>query len=107
MVTVSGVPTRGPVVELLLVTTDDKKPNREDVALYERGRAPYKLPVALDVMSAVVDPTGAGDSVAAVFTLALTAGAIAWFQFRKLSPHLRRKISAENQAEDLRLSQTP
>jgi rfaE bifunctional protein kinase chain/domain len=48
---------------------------REGVALYERDRPPYKLPVAMDGDSSVVDPTGAGDSVAAVFTLALAAGA--------------------------------
>jgi bifunctional ADP-heptose synthase (sugar kinase/adenylyltransferase) len=48
---------------------------REGIALYERDAAPYKLPVAIDGESSVVDPAGAGDSVAAVFTLALAAGA--------------------------------
>jgi rfaE bifunctional protein kinase chain/domain len=45
----------------------------EGVALYERGRDPYRLPVAQDG-GFVVDPNGAGDTVAAVFTLALLAG---------------------------------
>jgi D-glycero-beta-D-manno-heptose-7-phosphate kinase len=47
----------------------------EGVALYERGKLPYKLPVALSNDSQVVDPNGAGDTVAAVFTLALASGA--------------------------------
>lgn len=47
----------------------------EGIALYERGRQPYKLPVAVPTGQDVIDPTGAGDTVAAVFTLAVTAGA--------------------------------
>jgi rfaE bifunctional protein kinase chain/domain len=47
----------------------------EGVALFERDRDPFMLPVAFRNESEVVDPTGAGDTVAAVFTLALTAGA--------------------------------
>lgn len=43
--------------------------------LYEAGRPPYRLPVALGGDAIVVDPTGAGDTVAAVFTLALASGA--------------------------------
>ncbi|MGI8968700.1 MAG: bifunctional heptose 7-phosphate kinase/heptose 1-phosphate adenyltransferase [Chloroflexota bacterium] len=46
----------------------------EGIALYERGRAPYKLPIATE-SELLVDPTGAGDTVAAVFTLALSCGA--------------------------------
>jgi rfaE bifunctional protein kinase chain/domain len=47
----------------------------EGIALYERGSQPYRLPVALASDSQVVDPTGAGDTVAAVFTLAVSVGA--------------------------------
>jgi rfaE bifunctional protein kinase chain/domain len=47
----------------------------EGVALFERGRSPYSLPIALSHDGEVVDPTGAGDTVAAVFTLALSSGA--------------------------------
>jgi rfaE bifunctional protein kinase chain/domain len=47
----------------------------EGVALYERGRPPYKLPVSVTGRSDAVDPNGAGDTVAAVFTLAITSGA--------------------------------
>jgi rfaE bifunctional protein kinase chain/domain len=48
---------------------------RMGLTLYEVGRAPYRLPVALSGTSLVVDPTGAGDTVAAVFTLAVASGA--------------------------------
>jgi rfaE bifunctional protein kinase chain/domain len=47
----------------------------EGMALFERGRPPFKLPVTVDFESQVVDPTGAGDTVAAVFTLCVTSGA--------------------------------
>lgn len=47
----------------------------EGVALYECGAPPYKLPAAVAREAQVVDPNGAGDTVAAVFTLALLAGA--------------------------------
>lgn len=47
----------------------------EGLALYERDRPPYKLPIAIASESEVVDPTGAGDTVAAAFTLALVSGA--------------------------------
>jgi rfaE bifunctional protein kinase chain/domain len=47
----------------------------EGVALFERDRPPYLLPVSLADEAEVVDPTGAGDTVSAVFTLAVTAGA--------------------------------
>jgi rfaE bifunctional protein kinase chain/domain len=47
----------------------------EGIALYERDAAPYRLPVSIANDSEVVDPNGAGDTVAAVFTLALTGGA--------------------------------
>lgn len=46
----------------------------EGIALYERDRQPYALPVSVASESDVVDPTGAGDTVASVFTLALVAG---------------------------------
>jgi D-glycero-beta-D-manno-heptose-7-phosphate kinase len=47
----------------------------EGIALFERDAEPYLLPVALRNENEVVDPNGAGDTVAAVFTLAVTAGA--------------------------------
>jgi rfaE bifunctional protein kinase chain/domain len=48
----------------------------EGMSLFERGRAPVHLPVSdLTKVTEVFDPTGAGDTVAATFTLALTAGA--------------------------------
>lgn len=47
----------------------------EGVALFERGNPPYVLPVSGDDGTQIVDPTGAGDTVAAVFTLALASGA--------------------------------
>lgn len=47
----------------------------EGLVLYERGQSPYRLPVSVPNESEVVDPTGAGDTVAAVFTLALASGA--------------------------------
>lgn len=45
----------------------------EGMSLFERGRAPLHLPASN--LTEVSDPTGAGDTVAATFTLALTAGA--------------------------------
>ena len=48
----------------------------EGMSLFERDRAPVHLPVhRLDRASEIVDTNGAGDTVAATFTLALTAGA--------------------------------
>ncbi len=45
----------------------------EGMSLFERGEAPLHLPASNH--TEVFDPTGAGDTVAATFTLALTAGA--------------------------------
>jgi rfaE bifunctional protein kinase chain/domain len=45
----------------------------EGMSLFERGAAPLHLPASN--LTEVFDPTGAGDTVAATFTLALTAGA--------------------------------
>ncbi|HET9981256.1 MAG TPA: bifunctional ADP-heptose synthase [Ktedonobacterales bacterium] len=45
----------------------------EGMSLFERGKAPLHLPAFYQ--GEVADPTGAGDTVAATFTLALTAGA--------------------------------
>lgn len=45
----------------------------EGMSLFERGNPPLHLPASNH--SEVFDPTGAGDTVAATFTLALTAGA--------------------------------
>ncbi len=48
----------------------------EGMSLFERDHAPVHLPVhRLDHTSEIVDTNGAGDTVAATFTLALTAGA--------------------------------
>jgi len=47
----------------------------EGASLFERGEAPYHLPISIADDSEVVDPTGAGDTVAAVFTLAVAGGA--------------------------------
>ncbi|HKV60159.1 MAG TPA: bifunctional ADP-heptose synthase [Ktedonobacteraceae bacterium] len=48
----------------------------EGMSLFEQDKAPVHLPVhRLDHASEIVDTNGAGDTVAATFTLALTAGA--------------------------------
>lgn len=48
----------------------------EGMSLFEQGKEPVHLPVhRLDHASEIVDTNGAGDTVAATFTLALTAGA--------------------------------
>ena len=48
----------------------------EGMSLFEKGKAPLHLPIhRLDHASEIVDTNGAGDTVAATFTLALTAGA--------------------------------
>jgi rfaE bifunctional protein kinase chain/domain len=48
----------------------------EGMSLFERGKAPVHLPVyQLDHGSEIVDTNGAGDTVAATFTLALVAEA--------------------------------
>lgn len=46
----------------------------EGLVLFEREREPYSLSVSNSQEAEVVDPTGAGDTVAATFTLALAAG---------------------------------
>lgn len=46
----------------------------EGMSLFERGRSPLHIP-AWNLDLEVFDPTGAGDTVAATFTLALVAGA--------------------------------
>jgi rfaE bifunctional protein kinase chain/domain len=48
----------------------------EGMSLFEAGEAPLHLPIhRLNHTSEIVDTNGAGDTVAATFTLALTAGA--------------------------------
>ncbi len=48
----------------------------EGMSLFEEGKPPLHLPVhVLPLASEIVDTNGAGDTVAATFTLALTAGA--------------------------------
>lgn len=46
----------------------------EGIALFERGQSPYLLPVSTPRPIDVIDPNGAGDTVSAVFTLALAGG---------------------------------
>lgn len=55
-------------LQALLVTR-----GKDGMVLFERGKAPYRIPIygAEDA----VDVTGAGDTVIAIFTLALAAGA--------------------------------
>jgi rfaE bifunctional protein kinase chain/domain len=47
----------------------------EGIALFERDCTPYVLPVSTADPLDVIDPNGAGDTVSAVFTLALAGGA--------------------------------
>ncbi len=48
----------------------------EGMSLFEAGKPPLRLPIhPLNHASEIVDTNGAGDTVAATFTLALTAGA--------------------------------
>jgi len=48
----------------------------EGMSLFEEGKTPLHLPIhRLDHASEIVDTNGAGDTVAATFTLALTCGA--------------------------------
>jgi rfaE bifunctional protein kinase chain/domain len=47
----------------------------QGVALFQADESSCTFPAAVRRESEVVDPTGAGDTVAAVFTLALTSGA--------------------------------
>ncbi len=61
----------GSAAQSILVTR-----GAEGMSLFEKGKAPVHLPVyRLDHASEIVDTNGAGDTVAATFTLALTAGA--------------------------------
>jgi len=46
----------------------------QGLALFQRDQEPYHLPVAPAHGTEVVDATGAGDTVAAIFTVALAAG---------------------------------
>jgi rfaE bifunctional protein kinase chain/domain len=47
----------------------------EGVALFEREKPMYLIPASVSDENEVVDPTGAGDTVAAAFTLAIACGA--------------------------------
>jgi rfaE bifunctional protein kinase chain/domain len=67
--------------ERLLAMTDSQgvliTRGSEGMSLFERGSAPMHLPVSnLTKVTEIFDPTGAGDTVAATFTLALAAGAL-------------------------------
>ncbi len=80
----------------------------EGMSLFEVGKAPvhfpiYPLPSTSDI--AVVDTNGAGDTVAATFTLALTAGATkieaAYLANAAAALVVRRLGAASNTPEDL------
>ncbi len=61
---------RGMGAEGVLITRGS-----EGMALFERDGSSYLLPATPAGESGVVDPTGAGDTVAAVFALAVSSGA--------------------------------
>ena len=78
----------------------------EGMSLFERDKAPVHLPVhRLDHGSEIVDTNGAGDTVAATFTLALTAGAdfveAARIANAAAALVVRRPGSASNTPEEL------
>jgi len=78
----------------------------EGMSLFEVGRPPLHLPVHhLDSASEVVDTNGAGDTVVATFTLALTAGAsmleAAYLANAAAALVVRRLGCASNSIEEL------
>ncbi|MGH2442644.1 MAG: PfkB family carbohydrate kinase, partial [Chloroflexota bacterium] len=60
----------GMEAEAVLITRGN-----DGLVLYERDLSPYRLPVSVSQPWEIVDPTGAGDTVAAVFALAISSGA--------------------------------
>jgi len=78
----------------------------EGMSLFEAGQPPLHLPIhRLDHASEVVDTNGAGDTVAATFTLALTVGAsmaeAAYLANAAAALVVRRLGCASNTPEDL------
>lgn len=78
----------------------------EGMSLFEQDKAPVHLPVhGLDHASEIVDTNGAGDTVAATFTLALTAGAsfgeAAYLANAAAALVVRRPGCASNTPEEL------
>ncbi len=78
----------------------------EGMSLFETGKAPTHFPIyPLPGASEIVDTNGAGDTVAATFTLALTAGATmveaAYLANAAASLVVRRLGAASNTPEDL------
>ncbi len=78
----------------------------EGMSLFEQGKAPTHFPIyPLSGASEIVDTNGAGDTVAATFTLALTAGATmveaAYLANAAAALVVRRLGAASNTAEEL------
>lgn len=78
----------------------------EGMSLFESGKKPLHLPVHhLPLASEIVDTNGAGDTVAATFTLALTAGATmaeaAYLANAAAALVVRRMGCASNTPEEL------
>ena len=78
----------------------------EGMSLFEAGKPPLHLPVhRLDHASEIVDTNGAGDTVAATFTLALTTGAsmaeAAYLANAAAALVVRRLGCASNSPEEL------
>jgi D-glycero-beta-D-manno-heptose-7-phosphate kinase len=78
----------------------------EGMSLFEEGKPPLHLPIhRLDHAIEVVDTNGAGDTVAATFTLALTAGAsfaeAAYLANAAAALVVRRLGAASNTPEEL------
>src|SRR2546426_7824768 len=78
----------------------------EGMSLFEVGRPPLHLPIhRLDSASEIVDTNGAGDTVVATFTLALTAGAsmleAAYLANAAAALVVRRSGCASNSIEEL------
>ena len=79
----------------------------EGMSLFEAGKIPLHLPVhRLSLASEIVDTNGAGDTVAATFTLALTAGAsmaeAAYLANAAAALVVRRLGAASNTPEELK-----
>jgi rfaE bifunctional protein kinase chain/domain len=78
----------------------------EGMALFEEGKTPLSIPIHhLPFTSEIVDTNGAGDTVAATFTLSLTAGAsmaeAAYLSNAAASLVVRRLGCASNTPEEL------
>ncbi|GAC1364039.1 MAG: PfkB family carbohydrate kinase [Ktedonobacteraceae bacterium] len=79
----------------------------EGMSLFEAGKPPLHLPIyPLPYTSEIVDTNGAGDTVAATFTLALTAGAsmpeAAYLANAAAALVVRRLGAASNTPEELK-----